>query len=553
MSQRKSWQKGDFRPGSRARDPRWYDASSCHQRAVVPERPNHLKKVYAGGLLGLLLLLATFPRLLGLGQRGLWLDEAYSALLAQSSVGRILEMLRADSGPPLYYLFLHLWCRIFGTGEFALRLPSALAGAASVLVCFAVGRRLGLGRASAFAAILTALSPLLVHHSQEVRYYAVLPLIGGTALLTLDRLLTRPGRLRWFLYTVTLVCAEYTHNYGLLLVPAATAYALVRRGPRARLRELHAAHAMALVFYLPWIPSLIAQIRFGGTAWLERFFGILTPLHGLEAFIPAGNLPPYLGIVDIGLPRLLAPLPILGSAVALAVAFRRRAELRSAVLSILAFTLAPALIVYVYSLALRPIYLVGRGDILFFPAFALLVGMGIAALRPRWAQAAAAAVLLLPAVMTLAAQYRTDSKSGDRTVARFIHTRAHAGDVIVCTGLTYATAEYYLERWGNRAWRLSFPVEMREHPGNLSLEKTLHDPRQAIGNLVAELEDALRGAGPETRVWVIFTPGPLWRRLEPVLSQILQAGEAIDLGERMGNMAVPIRLRQYHVVERGSG
>ena len=36
------------------------------------------------GLSALLLIVAALPRLAGLGARGLWLDEAYSALLAQS-------------------------------------------------------------------------------------------------------------------------------------------------------------------------------------------------------------------------------------------------------------------------------------------------------------------------------------------------------------------------------------------------------------------------------------------------------------------------------------
>jgi hypothetical protein len=53
--------------------------------------------------------------------RALWLDEAYSALMARKSFAEIRAALAIDAGPPLYYDLLHLWRGLFGESETALR------------------------------------------------------------------------------------------------------------------------------------------------------------------------------------------------------------------------------------------------------------------------------------------------------------------------------------------------------------------------------------------------------------------------------------------------
>ena len=53
----------------------------------------------------------------------------------------------ADGGSmAIYYLLLHVFVALFGSGQFALRVPSALAGVALTPVMFFLGRRMFGGR-----------------------------------------------------------------------------------------------------------------------------------------------------------------------------------------------------------------------------------------------------------------------------------------------------------------------------------------------------------------------------------------------------------------------
>ncbi|MEI7772185.1 MAG: glycosyltransferase family 39 protein, partial [Chloroflexales bacterium] len=86
-------------------------------------------------------------RVYRLDAQGLWLDEGSSWQMAGQPWGALLrDLLSPTAAYPLYHLLLKLWVSIFGDSEIALRMPSAIAGAAAVSAIYlagleAVGRR----------------------------------------------------------------------------------------------------------------------------------------------------------------------------------------------------------------------------------------------------------------------------------------------------------------------------------------------------------------------------------------------------------------------------
>ena len=82
--------------------------------------------------------------------------------------------------------------RVLGTGEIALRLPSALAGIATVPVAWAIGRELAGRRAAIVCAALVAVNPLFVWYSQEARAYELFVLMVGAGDAVLPARRARP-------------------------------------------------------------------------------------------------------------------------------------------------------------------------------------------------------------------------------------------------------------------------------------------------------------------------------------------------------------------------
>ncbi|MEZ5343156.1 MAG: hypothetical protein R2706_17470 [Acidimicrobiales bacterium] len=65
-----------------------------------------------GGLLAV--VGGIFLRLQG-GRVGLWLDEAQTVAIASLAPRDLLDALKSDGHPPLYYLVLHYWMDAVGT------------------------------------------------------------------------------------------------------------------------------------------------------------------------------------------------------------------------------------------------------------------------------------------------------------------------------------------------------------------------------------------------------------------------------------------------------
>jgi len=151
--------------------------------------------------------------------RGIWLDEAISIHQARLSLhGMFSNLYYGDRHPPLHHLALWLTIRAFGHSEFAVRLPSLIAGTLVIPVLYELGRELYDRRTGLIAAAFAAVSPLLVWYSQEVRMYAFVTLFGLLALLTQLRAIRNGTLLNWAAYILATAALLWSHYFGLLLI-----------------------------------------------------------------------------------------------------------------------------------------------------------------------------------------------------------------------------------------------------------------------------------------------------------------------------------------------
>jgi uncharacterized membrane protein len=151
--------------------------------------------------------------------RGIWLDEAISIHQARLSLHDLFRNLYyGDRQPPLHHLTLWLTVRAFGHGEFAVRLPSLIAGTLVIPVLYELGRELYDRRTGLIAAAFAAVSPILVWYSQEVRMYEFVALFGLLALLTQLRAIRNGTMLNWAAYILATAALLWSHYFGLLLI-----------------------------------------------------------------------------------------------------------------------------------------------------------------------------------------------------------------------------------------------------------------------------------------------------------------------------------------------
>jgi 4-amino-4-deoxy-L-arabinose transferase-like glycosyltransferase len=208
--------------------------------------------------------IAAVARFRGLGDDSLWRDEAVTWFQSRGSIGDVIAKTASDNYPPLHNILVWAVTSIFGDAEWALRLPSAIAGVASVLAIYWIGTLIGTRLTGLIAALLLALSGYDIWFSQEARAYALLlltaTLFAGCA-LSLLRGLTIPRATAAFVAAVALL---YTHTYGVLVWASVSGAVLVvtllRSQGSARLPAAWIAiQGAAALAFLPWGVILVER------------------------------------------------------------------------------------------------------------------------------------------------------------------------------------------------------------------------------------------------------------------------------------------------------
>jgi mannosyltransferase len=165
-----------------------------------------------------------------LGRASMWTDEAATWFSSVQPVSHFVgNSAYVDAVFLPYYLFMHFWLAISQT-LWWMRLPSLLAGAATVEALVLLARRwLPLGW-SVLAGLLLALNPMFVEWSMQARPYAAATLFAVLSTAALVNAIDRGGTLRWVRYGLASLCMLLFHLIAVFVLAAQLAgVALARR------------------------------------------------------------------------------------------------------------------------------------------------------------------------------------------------------------------------------------------------------------------------------------------------------------------------------------
>src|SRR5215204_1243390 len=201
----------------------------------------------------------------------LWLDEALSVNIAKLPVGDLLDALRHDGHPPLYYLLLHGWMQVFGEGDVAVRALSGIIGVATLPLAYVAGRRLAGVAGGRWALVVVALSPYSVRYATETRMYSLVMLLTLVGYLVLTDALHTPTAGRLAALTLVSGTLLLTHYWSFYLVAAVGLMLVVRwwrvPGERPTTVRLIVAVAAGGLLFLPWLGGFLYQGAHTGTPW----------------------------------------------------------------------------------------------------------------------------------------------------------------------------------------------------------------------------------------------------------------------------------------------
>lgn len=483
----------------------------------------------------LVLLIAAETRFLGLDRHSLWFDEAYSVIQAKTSPVAIARSLHDnDTHPPLYYAVLSGWIRAFGSGEIAVRAPSAIIGFLTVPVLYGFASGMVRRELATAAAALLAGSAFAVIAAQEARMYALLGLLALLSWWSLRRAVVDRARWCWAGYVASAALMPYTHYFGFLVLGSQVVYLIpIVRRDRAVLRRAALAVGIALACFLPWLPSFLAQAASGrGNPTFRPPVGLRAVLDLLALFGFGGELFGSGGYFHTGavvLPlwqEALLILPVVALVAAGIVALK--GERAWCLLCYWAAPIAGAML-----LAVRVNVFYTRYFSFLVPPFAVLLAAGVGAgvdASMRWVRrttvqpsaliaAAVGVVLLVNAPVLNGYRWRGTGDYDWRGAARLVSSHAGPDDYLLFVpGFARIAFEYYYK--GPQGSLELTPSE----DYRMIRMKTI--PKPSVDKAWAR-----RLAEEHPRVWVIATfpvPAQAYARLGGLMADSFAGGPHWD-------------------------
>ena len=328
---------------------------------------------------------AALLRFLTVDVQSLSNDEAFTVAIASGGLESVLDAVKStESTPPLYYYLAWGAEKAFGTGEAGMRLLPALLGTLVVPATWAAARETLSRRAALIAALLVAVSPLLIWYSQEARAYALLTLLSTLAFLFFVRALRGRGRADLWLWALCSALALATHYFAVFPLAAEGLWLLMAAGAERR-RVLVACGVPALVG-AALLPLVSYQEEHVPRSWTEAFT-LSDQLRGFVQQAAVGMRWTWL----VHRPGVLVILVLAAGAVVLLLWRGTEAERRGALPAAVvgAAVVVPPIVISVFGANL----VATRNLIAAWPLAAIVAGAGLAAERARRAGVAIAAGL----------------------------------------------------------------------------------------------------------------------------------------------------------------
>jgi mannosyltransferase len=438
---------------------------------------------------------------------GLWLDEALTVDIARLPLRSLHAALRQDGAPPLYYVLLHFWIKVFGSSNLAARSLSGVIGVLTLPVAWFAGRRFGGPTVAAITLVLVASAPFAVYYSTEARMYSLVILLTGCGYLALAGALRqpRPGNLLAVaLVTAALLYTQYWSVYLVAIVAIVLAWALWRAEPGERRRRVLSALGAVVVgaiAFLPWVPTFFFQSQHTGTPWAPppNFAAVLNAVTGFtdnQATLSAAgsNQGRLLALLYL----LLAFLALFGAArdrwhIELDIRTRPPARAMSLVV-VLTLVVAVAGGILDQS-AFSPRY----ASVVFLPLL-LVVAMGALTLLDAKVRTVVIAVAVI-AGLALSVENIWTQRTQATQVASVLHAQARPGDVVA----------YCPDQLGPSVYRLTQGAGYRQitFPRGASPDLVDWIDYKAVAQAANPAAFARRleaEAGTSHRIWLVWYP-----------------------------------------------
>jgi len=456
--------------------------------------------------------------------RSMWLDEANSVYIANNNFIELISHLQNDSSPPIYYLFLSVWIRLFGISELAVRGFSSLFYVFSVFSIYLVCKSLYDRKTGFLCSFLYLVSSIAIRNAQNARMYSLLGLIAVWSIYFFFKFfIVNSSSRKHFVFFIIFNALGILTHYWFFFIILSQLIVCVFVSRKKLMVFSFGALLSGVPFALLWLPSFLMQLGNGSTSWMwkptmrEAFWDTFIDFYNSRFTLFTGAND-YLALLFYALCSALIllhfekyrislqNLKLLGD-------FFKQKENTAFLILLLSLLILPYLVSQ-----LRPIFLVGRYTIIDFIPFVMILGATMSRFANRNALVFFSYALLIMVSFGFVIHTTNTDKESDKITAKFLIENAQKDDAIIFSGLTQGAIDYYLDLMNSQPFsvKVSYPLEIASHRGWRDVQRMLND-REKLDSEANEIVQLLQNSlGGKKRIWLVYS-------YDEQIAQILKA------------------------------
>lgn len=175
-----------------------------------------------------------------------WRDEAFTSILSKNSPLKIMSLTAKDFNPPLYYIIMHYWIRLFGDSVISIRSFSLISYALTIIIIHLILEYvLKLKKIKLyFYTFLVAINPLLLYYAFEGRMYAFFILLTTLAMYLF---LTK----KHLAFAVVMALIFYVHYFSIFILISYILYIFIYQTKHEKKLWIKTIIA-GFVPFIPW-------------------------------------------------------------------------------------------------------------------------------------------------------------------------------------------------------------------------------------------------------------------------------------------------------------
>ena len=199
-------------------------------------------------------------------------DEPFTIYYAQQDLTDMLSMFKNENNPPLHFVLLHFWIKLFGISPFSTRFLSLLFSTTTVLFIYKLAKKSFNIRVAVIASLIFTFANYHIFFSHETRVYPLFALLTSVSMFAFMSLIkNKKSKKYFFLLAISNVLLIYSHFFGFFILAIQGLSILSIKDLRKNIiKEYSLITLITLLFFVPYLKIFLTRFSSssGGT-WVS--------------------------------------------------------------------------------------------------------------------------------------------------------------------------------------------------------------------------------------------------------------------------------------------